>query len=249
MRFRFDSLIVGFLLVLGFPGILFADEKVDARLLPLFSPPAEFSNDLGSYRSPLEFEDGRRVTNAADWQLRRQEILKTWHDLMGPWPLLLEKPKLQYLAQERRDNLTQQHVRIEIAPGQMTDDAYLLVPDGDGPFPAVLVVYYDAKTGAGLGKELRDFGYQLARRGFVTLSLGGPAGRPVPVSGKPILQPLSYNAYVAANCHTLLANLPHVDGQRVGVPRPPRRDRGAKWRARCVCRSRSGAGTRMQRRR
>lgn len=34
----------------------------------------------------------------------------------------------------------------------------------------MLVVYYDAKTAVGLGKELRDFGYQLTKRGFVTLS-------------------------------------------------------------------------------
>ena len=26
-------------------------------------------------------------------------------------------------------------------------DAFLLVPDGKGPFPAVVVVYYDAQTG------------------------------------------------------------------------------------------------------
>ena len=56
----------------------------------------------------------------------------------------------------------------------MVDDAYLLRPDGQGPFPAVVVVYYEAKTGIGMGKSpLRDFAWQLARRGFVTLSLGG----------------------------------------------------------------------------
>jgi hypothetical protein len=29
--------------------------------------------------------------------------------------------------------------------------------------------------------------------------------------------PLSFHAYVAANCHTALANLPHVDAKRIGV--------------------------------
>jgi hypothetical protein len=198
-------------------GQLQAGDKLDPQLSSLFSPPADFAKQFGRYRSPLEFEDGRQVTSAADWPRRRQEILKTWHDFLGPWPPLVASPKIEYLAEERRGDLTQHHVRIEIAPGRMTDDAYLLVPDGKGPFPAVLVVYYDAKTGAGLGKELRDFGYQLAKRGFVTLSLGGPAGSPVPKAGQPILQPLSYNAYVAANCHTLLAGLSQVDGRRIGV--------------------------------
>lgn len=119
------------------------------------------------------FADGSPVKTPADWSSRRQEILKTWNELLGPWPPLLEKPKLEYLEKESRDNFTQHHVRIEVAPGRLTDDAYLLVPDGKGPFPAVLVVYYDALTGIGRGKgELRDFAYQLAKRGFVTLSLG-----------------------------------------------------------------------------
>ena len=39
--------------------------------------------------------------------------------------------------------------------------------------PAVLVVFYEAKTGIGRGKAARlDFAWQLAKRGFVTLSLG-----------------------------------------------------------------------------
>ncbi len=195
---------------------VFIGLEPDPQLSPFFQPPAESADDLGTYRSPLVFDDGRRVTTAAEWKLRREEILKTWHGLLGTWPPLVEKPKLEYRETERRENLTQHHVRLEIAPGRMTDDAYLLVPDGDGPFPAVLVVYYDAKTGAGLGKELRDFGYQLAKRGFVTLSLGGPGSPPQTADG-PVLQPLSYMAYVAANCHTALAQLPQVDPRRIGV--------------------------------
>lgn len=194
-----------------------AAEKIDERIAPFFRPPESLAGDLGSYRSVLQFADGRPVTSAADWQQRRQEILKTWHEFLGPWPPLLEKPQLEYLDKEHRENFTQQHVRIELAPGRKTDDAYLLLPDGEGPFPAVLVVFYDAKTGIGLGKEMRDFAYQLTRRGFVTLSLGGPAGNPYPNKEHCQLQPLSYNAYVAANCHTLLAGLPQVDAQRIGV--------------------------------
>jgi hypothetical protein len=188
------------------------------RLAPFFRPPTEFANDLGDYRSPLQFADGNPVRTAADWAKRRQEILKTWHGFMGPWPELLEKPKLERLDKERRENVTQHHLRLEVAPGRTTEDAYLLIPDGKGPFPAVLVVYYDAKTGIGLGKsELRDFAWQLARRGFVALSLGGPPASFYPSKEKAQLQPLSYHAYVAANCHTALANLPEVDGKRIGV--------------------------------
>ncbi|HCO92590.1 MAG TPA: sialidase, partial [Phycisphaerales bacterium] len=145
---------------------------------------------------------------------------------MGAWPDLIEKPKIQYYEQTRRDNITQHRISVEIAPDGQTVIGYLLVPNGDGPFPSVLVVYYDAETGAGLGKELRDFGYQLAKRGFVALSIGTPEFCSLKPPYKPLckqseeeppLQPLSALAYVAANCHNALANIPKVDAKRIGI--------------------------------
>jgi hypothetical protein len=198
-----------------------AEDETNAlyrRLAPSFRPPAELAKDFGKYRSPLKFYDGTRVKDAADWPKRRQEILKKWHGLMGPWPELIDKPKIEYLDKERVGEVTRHHVRIEVAPKRVTDDAYLLVPDGKGPFPAVVVVFYDGKTGAGLGKAAeRDFGLQLAKRGFVALSLGSTPETYYPDKEKCRLQPLSYHAYEAANCHTLLANLKQVDPKRIGI--------------------------------
>lgn len=187
-------------------------------LAPFFQPPRELANDLGMFRSPMLFENGQQVQNAGDWRRRREEILRTWHSYMGPWPQLLEKPKIKFLENERRDSITQHHVRLEVAPDRLTDDAYLLIPDGVQKAPAVLVVYYDAKTGIGQGKaDLRDFAWQLARRGFVTLSLGSPPASFYPDKANSQLQPLSFHAYVAANCHTILAGLPQVDPKRIGI--------------------------------
>ena len=149
-------------------------KNIPGKIAPYFRPPSEFAGDFGKFKSPLKFYDGRTVQTSSDWQKRRQEILKRWHEIMGPWPELIEKPKTDYLKKEHRENFTQHQIRLEIAPQQQTVDGYLLIPDGKGPFPAVVVVYYDAKTGAGLGKELRDFAYQLAKRTFVTLSIGTP---------------------------------------------------------------------------
>jgi hypothetical protein len=215
---------------------------VPASLRPFFAPPAQYARDFGSYRSPLAFNDGTAVKTAADWQKRRAEILGMWRGLLGSWPPLMEKPEIRYLAQQHRGTFAQQKVAVEIAPGGQTVTGYLLVPeaesriaDGTVPpaeanvivrLPAVLVVYYDPETGAGLGKELRDFAYQLARRGFVTLSIGTPEFcslkapyKPLCDSpaGQPALQPLSALAYVAANCHTALANLANVDPARIGI--------------------------------
>src|SRR5262245_58582131 len=113
-----------------------AQEPPD-KLASFFRPPEKYAADFGTYRSPLKFADGSPVKTAADWQRRRQEILKTWHDALGPWPPLLQQPKIEYLEKERREQVTQHRVRIEVAPGRFIDDAYLLVPDGNGPFPAV----------------------------------------------------------------------------------------------------------------
>lgn len=187
-------------------------------LAPYFRPPPAFARDLGHYRSPLLFDDGTPVRTAADWRKRRQELLTYWHRVMGPWPELIERPKMERLARERDGAVTRYHVRLEVAPGRTTEDAYLLMPDGKGPFPAVVVVYYDAKTGVGLSKaELRDFARQLARRGFVALSIGGPPASYYPTKDRAQLQPLSYHAYVAANCNNALAALPEVDAGRIGI--------------------------------
>jgi dienelactone hydrolase len=206
-----------------------------------FQPPPEWAGQFGNYRSPLRFNDGALVKTATDWQRRRTEILDTWRGFLGSWPPLLENPRVRHLEGKRRDGLMQHKVSVEIAPDQQSVNGYLLTPDGPGPSPAVLVVYYDAESGAGLGKERRDFGYQLARRGFVTLSIGTPAFSSLKAPYKPLceaaerqppLQPLSALAYVAANCHTALANMPGVDGERIGVVG---HSYGGKWAMSASC--------------
>ena len=196
-------------------------------IAPLFEPPPKYQNQFGSYRSPLQFANGTFVRNSADWRHRRKEIRDEWCALMGPWPNLIKKPKLEFLSTTNRDNFLQHRVRLQIAP-QQTGEGWLLVPQGKGPFPAVLVVYYEPETSIGASKEpLRDFAYQLTRRGFVTLSIGTPGGNAwQPDLGSAKCQPLSFHAYVAANCWYALANLPAVDRSRIGVLG---HSYGAKW--------------------
>ena len=185
------------------------------KIAPAFQPPREFVGDLGAYKSPLVFDDGCAVKTAEDWARRREELRGYWHRMLGPWPPLVDKPAIEVLETTRRDNFTQKKVQVEAAP-QLRLPGYLLVPDGAGPHPAVLVVFYEPETGVGLNdRKLLDFAYQLARRGFVALSIGWPNSYTAAESPK--LQPLSCLAYLAANCHSALAGLREVDPARVGV--------------------------------
>jgi len=194
-------------------------EELWEALAPLARPPAEFKDAAADLRSPLRFNDGRPVATPEQWRERRAEILADWHAILGAWPPVLEKPEMQTLETSRRETFMQRRIRLEIGPGRY-GMGYLLVPDGEPPFPAVFVPFYDPETSVGLAdRPLRDFAYQLTRRGFVTLSIGSPGGdarRPVLSEGAQC-QPLSYLAYVAANAWQALAALPEVDQRRIGI--------------------------------
>jgi len=160
---------------------------------PFTQVPAEFSGLQPDLRSTLVFNDGSTVKSADDWNKRRTEILSDWHRIMGEWPPMVDHPSIEINETTMRGNVKQQRVRVQIAPDQ-TSDGYILIPPGDGPFPAVFVPFYDPETSIGLSdKPFRGFAWQLSRRGFVSFSIGAPGGD----ASKPVLseqahcQPLS----------------------------------------------------------
>src|SRR5262245_15409920 len=141
---------------------------------------------------------------------------------------MVEKPTVKKVETVERDGYTQHKVQVQAHPDGKCVNGYLLIPKGRGPFPAVIVPFYEPLTSIGQGAKGRgvgthDYGLQLVKRGFVTLSIGTPGWHPS--HGGPLLQasdgqrrqPLTLLAYVAANCLTALAQMSEVAAQRIGI--------------------------------
>lgn len=193
------------------------------KIKPYFSPPQPWQEKVGTYKSPLEFADGTKAHTPADWQRRRAEIVSEWEGFLGKWPPLNTKPDVEVLETTRRENFTQHRIRFLWTPNEKTT-GYLLIPDGEGPRPAVVTVYYEPETAIGLGNANRDFALQLARRGFVALSIGTTETSAAktyatyyPSIENAQVEPLSMLGYAAASAWYVLANRLEVDSKRVGI--------------------------------
>ena len=191
---------------------------------PYLSSPIEFRNHYGDYRSPLLFYNGDSVKTKQDWDRRRVEIRDKWMDMMGQWPSIITDQEFEILKEEKKENFTQYTVRFKWTPNEYTE-GYLLVPNAVGVKPAVVTVFYQPESAAGLDdKENRDFAYQLTKRGFVTLSIGTTETTNnrtysiyYPNRENAEIQPLSALAYAAANAYEILAKHDEVDADRIGI--------------------------------
>ena len=226
----------GFLLMMLFmntPSPAQVRDSVWKRLKPYFSPPAKYVNQFGSYRSPLVFDDGKKVKTRADWQKRRTEIFERWQNIMGKWPAVIHQPAFQIIDSIHKENYTQYRVRFEWRKEELST-GYLLVPDAKGKKPAVVIVYYEPETAIGLSdRQYMDVAVQLARRGIAAFSIGAdpvaksrPYGQYYPTPDSATVQPLSMLAYLAANAWNALANLSFIDSSRIGITG---HSYGSKW--------------------
>ena len=206
------------------------NQELLRKLEGSYQPLVEFTGNLGPYRSPLIFADGSLAKSKDDWARRRREIQELWTARLVAWPKLLDEPEVKKLETIEREGYTEHNVRVQVSDDGKTADGYLLIPNSKGPFPAVLVPFYEPLTSIGRGTKgqgTHDYGLQLVKRGFVTLSIGTPGSfEKIGVDTVELLteagmqlrrQPLGLLAYVSANCHTALANLPEVDKSRIGI--------------------------------
>lgn len=162
------------------------------------------------------------------WNTKRQELRARLRESMGSFP---EAPALT-LREHRKLKMPGYEIRMitfQSRPG-MHVTANLYVPDGPGPFPAVLNVHGHYPQGkiAGL---VAARGHMLASDGFVVLSVDaigagergttpgvfehhGDAGVPLLSIGESLL---GMQVYDNARAIDLLQSLSFVDGERIGV--------------------------------
>ncbi len=201
-----------------------SQSKLWSHIDTFFSPPKKWENVYGDYRSPLKFYNGDTVRSKADWKNRRKEIRDTWMEMMGEWPPFLKDQELVLTDSVHRENFMQYRVEFNWTPNERTY-GYLLVPDQKGEKPAVITVYYEPETAIGENDlPNRDFAYQLAKRGFVTLSLGTKEASEAktyslyyPGIENAEVEPLSMLAYAAANAWYALSHYKEVDSTRIGI--------------------------------
>lgn len=185
---------------------------------------------------PLEFRipggGSRPATTTAEWEPRRQEILKMAQAVMGPLPDASKRCPLDVKIEEESDegNYIRQRITYQSEPGSRTP-AYLCVPKTalqsgkQATYPAVLCLHpTDNQVGYGVvvglgGKANRQYASELAARGFVTIS----PNYPHLASYAPDLKGLGYDSgtmkAIWDNIRALdvLETLPYVKRGRYGA--------------------------------
>jgi dienelactone hydrolase len=167
------------------------------------------------------------ITQASDWDKRRQHILANMQKVMGPLPDASAKVPLDVKVLEVVE--TETHVRKKITFAVEKEDrlgAYLFLPrKRTGKLPAVLCLHPTSRPlGKGIpaglgGKPDRHYALHLVKRGYVTLA-------PDYVGmGEYHIDPYAHG-YVSATMKgiwnhmravDLLQSLPEVDPDRIGA--------------------------------
>lgn len=164
------------------------------------------------------------------WKKKKEETLKKFKEAIRFHINQTLPLDVEYTGTVQRDGY-----RIEKLSYQADRDRYvtacLYVPDGEGPFPAVLNVHGHRIEGH-ISQKVQERGLILVQRGFVVLSVdafgagersgihgefeyhGGPRGTLLNNMGETLLA-----IQIADNMRgvDLLCSLPYVDSERIGV--------------------------------
>jgi dienelactone hydrolase len=119
--------------------------------------------------------EGKAVTTAEAWAVRRAELRRKWQDCIGHFPDEKAPLKSETLETEEWPDFVRQRVRYQIEDG-VAAEAYLLTPlPAAEKRPAMVVFHQTTRTNfrqaAGLDESIPELmhGVQLVRRGYVVL--------------------------------------------------------------------------------
>jgi dienelactone hydrolase len=165
------------------------------------------------------------IKSADDWYIRRNQILDSMEQVMGPLPDISKKVPLDFQVIEEVyiDGIKRLKISFAVEKHDRVA-AYLLIPvDHKKPVPGILCLHQTIKIGkeepAGLGGSPNlNYALELAKRGYVTLAPDYPN------FGEYSYDPYS-NGYLSATMKgiwnhmaavDLLQSLPEVDPERIG---------------------------------
>lgn len=168
----------------------------------------------------------RPVESTADWEARRGQILEHLQEVMGPLPgpERLAPLDVKVVSEEREEGYIRRKIEYQAEPGDRVP-AWLLIPDGPATRrPAMLCLHQtigigkDEPAGLGGNKDLH-YAKELALRGYVALAPDypnfGEYKRDVYAMG--YASASMKGIWNHKRAVDLLASLPEVDPERIGV--------------------------------
>jgi len=194
--------------------ILPPDPPFDAWLKKTNALPPDF-NALprqNSLPDPLTFLDGRKVTSAAQWPARREEISKLSQKYV--WGTVPPQPKIDHvtlLDEKHADGYTVRNVRLEFgADGKGTMRVRVYIPDGDGPFPVLI------------NSSLQGWAASLIRRGYISAGFAGNDAMDDAAALAQLYPDYDFallprRGWAAGLVVDYLATLPHVDMKHIAI--------------------------------
>lgn len=184
------------------------------------------------YELAVLHRDGPFPLPATAWLRSRDEVMGRWLDVLGALPAAVEPT---YQVTDEATETTHRRMRIEYPTGDGDRvPAFLLVPPGDGPFPAVVALHPTAEAGKADvatrdGRDGRRYGVELVERGYVVLAPDTiTAGERIDagekpyrtasfVASRPEVSPIGKILADHRQAVSVLGSLPYVDASRIGA--------------------------------
>ncbi|HZK81635.1 MAG TPA: alpha/beta fold hydrolase [Humisphaera sp.] len=188
--------------------------------------PSSYHTRVMAYHDEQGHENPVRTPE--DWRRRRREILAGFQAVAGPLPDRANLPPLDIKITEevKLDGTTRQTIQFVGQKDAHRIPAYLYIPTpapSGKKLPAILALHPTSTLGkdeiAGKGKPNREYGLELARRGYVVLCPDYPSfgDYPCDFTDPQYASGTMLGIFNHMRCVDLLQSLPQVDPQRIGV--------------------------------